>query len=377
MNIYALFKQDGSSRMAVVTVQSYIGIVVNLIIAIIKISVGLVIASMAIVSEGINNASDALSSLLTLVGTKLAAMKPTHNYPFGFGRIEYLTSLLIGIIILVAGAELLIDSCKLIFTPSVPEISYATLALIAISAIIKLAISSMQISEGRRVGSDSLIAVGKEGQQDSLGSVITLASGLLFLLWGYNIDAYASLLISLMVLKVGLEVLYETIKNLLGHPADKELADRLYQVIRSEPLVINAADMLLHNYGPDRYSGSVNIEIDHKVPLGEIYKIIHALQLRIMYEFHIVMVFGLYAVDNDNPAMKAMRQRIAEFISTHEHLYAYHALYIDEAEKSIYIDFLVDYELQDWHKLRREFKEYMQQHYPGYKIELVIETEYI
>lgn len=375
--IYKLFRLDKKSRNNTITVVSSLAIMINLSIALMKIIIGSAVSSMAIISEGVNNAADACSSFLTLVGTKLAGMKPTRRYPFGFGRIEYLTNLLIGGIIFVAGSELFKESIDLIFEPEELEISYLTMGLIFASAIIKIFFSWYEIKEGRRVGSDSLIAIGKEGRQDSISSLVTLASGFAYLLFDLNVDAYASLLTASLVIKLSYEVLSDTVGKLLGQSGDKELADKIYKLIREEPLIVNAADMMLHNYGPDAYSGSVNIEIDHKRNLGDIYKLIHQLQLRIMHEYGITMVFGLYAIDNDNPESKAMRLRIAEFIRGYQHLVSYHALYVDAETKDIYIDLVVDYELKDWEKLRKDFTQFMHEHYPNQGIELVIETQYV
>jgi len=375
--LYKLFHLDKNTRSGVITLVSSTGIFINLSIALIKIIVGSTVASMAIISEGINNAADAGSSFLTLVGTKLARMKPTRKYPFGFGRIEYLTNLIIGGIIFVAGSELFKESVELIITPREIEISYATMGLIFVSALIKIVFSWYEIKEGKRVGSSGLIAIGKEGRQDSFGSVITLLAGFAYLGMGFNLDAYASLITAILVLKLSYEILSETIGKLLGQAGDKALADNIYRIIRQEPIVVNAADMILHNYGPDAYSGSVNIEIDHKYSLGEVYKAIHKLQLRIMHEYHITMVFGIYAIDNDNPETKEMRMKIAEYIRDYEHLISYHALYIDVETSTVYLDLVVDYELENWEHLRENFTAFMHNNYPGRSLELVIETQYV
>lgn len=375
--IYNLFKLEPGSRQAEIISASVLGVVVNLVIASVKIGIGLAVSSMAIVSEGINNSADAASSLLTLIGTKLASMKPTAKYPFGFGRIEYLTSLIIGCIILVAGSELMLNAIKRMQAPKEMEISLVTLGIIAVSAVIKLFFGNYLIKIGERASSSALVAVGNEGRDDCIASVINICCGLAFIYKGYNLDAYASFFISCMILKGGYEVLKETLNKILGESGSRTLADEVYKLVRQEPCIVNAADMMLHDYGPDSYSGSVNIEVDHKKSIGEIYKAIHALQLKIMYEYNITMVFGIYAVDNDNPELRLMRQRLAEFIRNHDHIISYHALYIDQSNKDIYLDLVVDYDLKDWDGMREEFTAFMAGYYPNQKLELVMETQYV
>ena len=375
--LYKLLRQDPGSREGAVVTVSALNILVNLISAAVKVVIGMAVSSIAIVSEGVNNATDSATSLITIVGTKLSAKHPTEKHPFGFGRIEYLTSLLIAVLILFTGAELMESSIKLIFEPQEMSISYVTMAIIAVSAILKLLLGTFTIKEGKRVDSSSLVALGTECRSDSVVSVITLVTALVFLIFRVNLDAYAGIIMALIVLKAGLEVLKETLSDLLGQSGEKELAQELYRIIRAEPLVLNAADMMLHNYGPDAYSGSVNVEIDHSKTVGEVYAALHELQLRIMHEKHITMVFGIYAVDKDHQEIRQLREQVAAFVREQEHVTSYHALYIHPNGRDIYVDLVVDYDLADWDELRREFTDYMAARYPEKHLELVIETNYV
>lgn len=375
--LYKLLRQEPDSREGTVVTVSGLNILVNLIFAAIKVVIGLAVSSIAIVSEGVNNATDSATSLITIVGTKLSAKHPTEKHPFGFGRIEYLTSLLISVLILFTGAELMESSVKRIFEPQEMSISYVTMAIIAVSALVKLALGLYTIKEGRRVDSSSLVALGTECRSDSVVSVITLVTALVFLVFHVSLDAYAGIIMSLIVLKAGFEVLKETLSDILGQAGEKELAQELYRIIRAEPLVLNAADMMLHNYGPDAYSGSVNVEIDHSKTVEEVYAALHELQLRIMHEKHITMVFGIYAVDRDHAQIRQLREQVAAFVREQKHVTSYHALYIHPNGKDLYVDLVVDYDLADWEALRKEFTSYMAELYPDKHLELVIETNYV
>ena len=375
--LYKLLRQEPDSREGTVVTVSGLNILVNLIFAAIKVVIGLAVSSIAIVSEGVNNATDSATSLITIVGTKLSAKHPTEKHPFGFGRIEYLTSLLISVLILFTGAELMESSVKRIFAPQEMSISYVTMAIIAVSALVKLALGLYTIKEGRRVDSSSLVALGTECRSDSVVSVITLVTALVFLVFHVSLDAYAGIIMSLIVLKAGFEVLKETLSDILGQAGEKELAQELYCIIRAEPLVLNAADMMLHNYGPDAYSGSVNVEIDHSKTVEEVYAALHKLQLRIMHEKHITMVFGIYAVDRDHAQIRQLREQVAAFVREQKHVTSYHALYIHPNGKDLYVDLVVDYDLADWEALRKDFTAYMAELYPDKHLELVIETNYV
>lgn len=375
--LYKLLGQDMNSREGQITAASSLNIAVNLLVSAVKIAIGLLTSSIAILSDGAHNMADAASSVLTIVGTKLSARKPTRKHPFGFGRIEYLTSLVVAALILYTGFEFFVSAVKLMFEPAQLDISYVSLVIICVAAVLKYILGAYTVRVGKRVDSLSLTAVGMESCNDSYISALTLLTALIFIFTGFSIDAYAGIITSVIIIKAGLEILSDTVSRLLGKAGDRELADSLYKEIRSTPGILNAADMMLHNYGPDAYSGSVNLEIDHKMTMEEVYSIVHELQLRIMHQYGVTMVFGLYAVDADSEDSRRMRAAIASFVSGYEHVLSYHALFISEKEKRIYCDLVVDYELESWEKLRCDFTEYMSGLYPEYSLELVIETEFV
>ncbi len=372
-----LFRQDPNEREGVITAVSALGIAVNLLIAAAKVVLGLLASSIAIVSEGVNNASDALTSVLTLVGSRLAGKHPDGKHPFGYGRVEYLTSLVIAGLILFTGIEMLMSSVRLIFEPSELNISVPALVVVAASAVIKFFLGVFTVNAGRRSDSGALVGVGLDCRNDSFISIVTILSAVVFIVFHVSVDAYVGVLMSLLVIKAGFDVLRDTVSELLGRPGDAELAAKLYREIRSTPGILGAVDMMLHNYGPDAYSGSVNVEIDHEKTVGEVYEFLHALQLRIMHEYKVTLVFGVYAVDSDHEEVKGIRRQIAEFVRGHEHVKSFHAVYLDPASPRLYCDLIVDYELRDWELLRREFTEFMLERYPDRELVLTIETEFV
>lgn len=368
---------ETAKRDSIIAKTSGIGIIVNILIAGVKVVIGALTSSIAIVSEGVNNATDALTSVITLVGSKLAGRHPDEKHPFGYGRIEYLTSLVIAILILVTGFELLSSSVKLIIHPEELNISYLSLVIVAVSAVVKFALGTYTIRKGREVNSGALVALGVDSRNDCIISAVTIAAALVFLVFHFSLDAYAGIITSVFILKAGFEVLKDTVSELLGKAGEAELAASIYREIRATDGIINAADMMLHNYGPDAYSGSVNVEIDHEKTVGEIYAILHALQLKIMHEKKVTMVFGVYAVDADHEGMKELRAYIANFVRGTEHVKSYHALYVQPDDNRIFVDLVVEYALRDWDSLRKNFLAYMAESYPGQPVELVIETDYV
>ena len=375
--LYKILKQDPNSREGVIMATSWLGVIVNIFCAALKIVIGALAGSIAIISEGLNNAADVASSVLTIIGTKLAGKHPTKKHPFGYGRIEYFTSLIISIMILMTAYETITQSISLIFNPKSMDLSMLIVVIIAVSAIIKFALGVYVEKQGNEINSQALIGIGKDSKSDCIISVVTIIATFIYIFSNISIDAYAGILTSIFIFKAGYEILKDTLGDLIGSAGDAELAKELYGIIRSNPLILNAADMMLHNYGPDRYSGSVNVEMDHSLSVEQIYATLHAMQLQIMHDYNILMVFGIYAVDADHEEVKNMRKYIGEYVQKKEHVNSFHALYIDPSNDDIYCDLVVDYGLNDWEELREDFTEYMKTAYPNQRLELVIETEYV
>ena len=182
---------------------------------------------------------------------------------------------------------------------------------------------------------------------------------------------------ALVIIKAGVEVGLKTVSELIGRPGEKELAAKIYALVRQTPGVVGAADMMLHNYGPGAWSGSVNVEIDHAKSVGEVYAFLHELQLRIMHEEKVTMVFGVYAVDNDHEETKRVRAAVLEYVRQQEHVKSFHAIYLEPGTNRIYCDLIVGYGLKDWDALRADFTAYMKDRFPANEIALTIETEFV
>jgi cation diffusion facilitator family transporter len=372
-----IFNNNSLSRNSIITGTSWLGIITNVLLSTVKIVIGVLTSSIAIVSEGVNNATDSLTAIIALIGTKLANKHPDKNHPFGYKRIEYLTGFIIAIIIIFTGCQMLCISIKLAFNPAILSISYTSLMIVTVSAVIKFALGTYTVKVGKKVNSIALEAVGIDGRNDSFISIITIVSALFFLIFDISIDAYAGIIISVLIIKSGFNVLMDTISELLGKPGQKELVDKIYKEIYNTKEIINATDMILHNYGPDTWSGSVNIELDHAKTVEEVYKVIHKLQMKIKNEYKVVMVFGIYAVAHDHKDVKNIKKDINMFVSNNKHIKSIHAIYLEPRTNKIYCDFVVEHDLKEPKKLKDDFIQYMAKKYPNNEIELTIETEFV
>ena len=230
---------------------SYIGVGANLLLAAMKLALGFLSNSVSVISDAVNNATDALSSILTIVGTRLSEKEPDRKHPFGYGRVEYLASLAIGIAIAFAGFDSLENSAERIIHPEDIEFSTSSLILMAIAVVIKLAVGLYTKKQGELLDSESLIASGKEGLSDVLAMLATIIAAFIFVRSGVNIEAYVGLIISLLIIKTGVETIMQASDVILGKSSDLETVNKIKDSIASFSEVEGVYDVIIHNYGKD------------------------------------------------------------------------------------------------------------------------------
>ena len=201
---------------------SVVGIITNLILAVVKIMIGFISGSIAIISDAVNNLTDSSSSLITIIGTKLAQKRPDEKHPFGFGRIEYLTSMIIGIIVIVTGIQMIISSVKGIFHPDTVDYNFWIIIVLLITVAAKTFLGTYTEKQGEKLNSGALVASGKDAKNDAIISSVTIISAIIYMITNFSIDSYSGLLISIFILKAGLEVLGDTINKILGEKIDAD-----------------------------------------------------------------------------------------------------------------------------------------------------------
>ena len=233
---------------------SIAGIVTNILLAVFKAVIGIVL-------DAVNNASDVASSVVTIAGTKLSKKEPDKEHPFGHGRIEYLSAMIIAVIILYAGITSAIEAVKKIITPDIPSYSTVPLIIVAVAVVVKVVLGRYVKTVGVMVKSDSLINSGADASMDAVISAATLVAAIIYLNFNISVEAYLGVIISIFIIKAGIDMLRETLSHILGEAPDSKLAQKITETVMEFPEVTGAYDLVLHDYGPDVYQGSLHIEI--------------------------------------------------------------------------------------------------------------------
>lgn len=336
------------SREKTIVMTGAIGIATNVLLASFKALVGVAVHSTAMVLDAVNNFSDVLSSLVTIIGTKLASRKPDKKHPLGHGRIEYLAQMIIAALILYAGITALWESIKKIIEPVEAEHTAISLAVIAVSIVVKIVLGLFVKKQGKKAKSDLLISSGTDALFDAILSTAVLISAVILLLLHFNIEAYVSIIISVFILKAGIEIIIEAVDDMLGHRVEKEYTVKVRESVLTFPEVHGAYDIVLHNYGPDRYLGSLHIEIDDVFTADKIDTLTRNITAKVYEDTGIILTaVGIYSRNSSNEKLMKMRNDITELVVDHKHILQIHGFYVDEEKKRITFDVVVDFDEED------------------------------
>ena len=365
------------NREKIVVRTSIISIVSNIVLAGFKAFVGLLSNSIAIISDAINNLSDALSSIITIVGTKLAGKKPDKKHPYGYGRIEYMTSLVVSGIVLYAGITAMVESFKKIIHPEVPDYSLITLIILIAGIIVKFVLGMYVKNKGKDVNSDSLVASGSDAFNDAILSISVLASAIIYMIFNISLEAYVGVALSLFIIKAGFELIKESVDNMLGVRIDSNLARSIKKEVAKEKDVQGAYDLVLHDYGPDRYSGSIHIEVADTLTVADIDKLSRRISKTIMEKFGVTLhTIGVYSVNTNDKKISSVQKEIQDIVFSHKGILQMHGFYFDEDVKSISFDIIVSFSVKNREEVYKKIFDKIHEKYSDYNISITLDIDF-
>ncbi|MBQ6674572.1 MAG: cation transporter [Ruminococcus sp.] len=364
------------SRGKTIVRTSMIGIGANILLAAFKAFVGLAASSVAIVSDAVNNLTDALSSIITIVGTKLAAKAPDKKHPMGHGRAEYMTALVVSAIVFYAGITIFIDSVKKIVHPSSPSYTAASIIILAAAVVVKIILGSYTKAVGKRVNSGSLEASGADALNDAILSSSVLASAVIFMIWGLDIEAYIGILIAIMILKAAYEMISEAVSDMLGKRADKELSHAIKQTIARSEGVHGVYDLILNNYGPDNYIASAHVEVDDNMTAAEIDALSRVVQAQVYSEHSVILAaLGVYAVNTGSDEISRLRSDIRHMVMQHDGALQMHGFFIDQKTSTVSFDVIIDFAV-DRQAVYQDIVKEVSEKYPQYHFSVALDTDF-
>ena len=357
-----------NDREKIIVQTSIIGILANLFLAGFKAGVGILSNSISITLDAVNNLTDALSSVITIVGTRLANRAPDREHPLGHGRIEYLTASVISLLVLYAGLTSLIESVKKILRPEDPSYSNISLLIVFVAVLVKFFLGRFVKNRGEKINSQNLIASGEDAGNDAILSLSVFISALFFRITGISLEAYVGVVISLFILKAGWELLQETLSQILGARADSNLTKEIKETINGIPGVFGTYDLFLHNYGPDTYLASAHIEVADTMHAAELDALMRKIERKIYKDFHVIMAgISIYSRNTENKELLKLQQEIHDLVLSREHVLQMHGFYVEEEKKQIHMDIVVDFEEKDSDALIANIRKELEEKFPGYQ----------
>lgn len=364
-----------ADRNQVIIKTSVIGILTNILLAAFKAAVGILSHSIAVTLDAVNNLSDALSSIITIIGTKLASRLPDRKHPLGHGRIEYLSAMIVSGIVLYAGITALVESVKKIITPEKADYAPVSLLIIAVAIAVKLVLGRYVKRQGERVNSGSLIASGSDATFDAILSASVLGSALIYLASGVSLEAYVGVIIAVFIIKSGIEMMRETLSEILGERADSELTKKIKSILTDVPEVRGAYDLFVHSYGPDRNYASVHVELPDTMTVQEVDKLTRQLEMRVYRETGVILTgVGVYSYNTGGGPAAVIQNDVRKRVLSHDWALQLHGFYLDEEEKSMRFDVVMSFDITPREGLAILCEE-IRAAYPEYTLQIVPDVD--
>lgn len=364
------------NREKVIIRTSFVGIIANIGLVAAKAVVGIIAGSVAIILDAVNNLTDALSSIITIVGTKLSTKRPDKKHPYGHGRIEYVTSFIIGVIILVAGGSAIYESINSLIQGSQPSFSNTSLIIISAAILVKVGVGIYFTRVAKKVNSTALRGSGIDALFDSLLSLATLIAALVARFTGVIIEGYLGILIGLFIIRSGISVLREAVSSLIGERASKEEAEAIKETVNSFKEVLGSYDLILNNYGPNRSIGSIHIEVDDKLTAKEIHPLTRKISQAVYVKYGVILTVGIYATNASNPEIKEIKDDLFKLVENYPTIKQIHGFYVDEEMKNISFDILIDFDDHNAEETKNSLMRDIKAKHPKYNYFIIIDNDF-
>ena len=364
-----------NDREKVIVTTSMVGIGTNIVLVVFKMLVGIATKSIAVTLDAVNNLSDAMSSVITIIGTRLAGRDPDKKHPLGHGRTEYITAMIVSAIVLYAGLTSLWESIKKIIEPVAAEYNTVSLVIIFVAVLVKLALGTYVKKKGESVNSTSLIASGEDARFDGIISFSVFASALIYIFTKVSLEAYVGVIISLLIIKSGFEMIREAIDDIVGHRPDAEVTQKIKKLIAEEKDVRGAYDVIIYDFGPDKLYASCHVEVPDTMNVAELDRLTRHIEKKILNEMGVVLTaIGVYSYNTSHDEAATMRDNISKTILARDHVLQMHGFYIDVTEKEIRFDVVLSFDTDPKTEIE-EIKEIVENMYKDFKVNIVADID--
>ena len=373
-------KKNPDKRESTIVKTSIIGIVGNVLLVGFKATIGFIAGSISIVVDALNNLTDVLSSVITIIGTKISNKKPDKKHPFGHGRVEYITSTLVAFLILFAGGLAIYESIKSIidyFTnKTLPQFTVWSLVIIGVAILVKVGIGVFYKIQGNRVNSSALKASGTDALWDAVLSTGTLIGAIFAYTLGWYVEGYLGILIGLFIIKSGIGILTESFSLIIGERYDKEEINKIRKDIMAIEGVQGAYDLIINNYGPKKNIGSVHIGVANSLTAREVQIIERNITAMMYMKYDTIMTVGIYADFIETAVSKNIHQYLSSIINDNKNILQLHGFFVDEEKKLCNFDIVISFDEDEPEIVVENVKKAMEEKFPEYTFIVTLDSDY-
>lgn len=363
------------------TVAGIVGIVSNLLLFILKFSIGFLSGSIAITADAFNNFTDMASSAITMIGFKLASMPADEEHPFGHGRLEYLSALIVAFMVMFVGIKFVQTSFERIMNPVAVEFSLIPFILLLCSMAVKFWLGKFNKYVGEKIDSSALKAVAVDAMGDVFTSGCVVLSYLIAKFTAFPLDGYVGIVVSLIILYAGFSLVKETISPLLGEAPDVELVDNIVNGLLEYNIISGVHDLIIHNYGVGRCIASVHAEVPCNIDIMEIHEVIDDAEKELSKKLNIHLVIHMDPIAIEDEEYIQTRTELARIIARNEKIESMHDLRIvgKGDKKNLVFDVVVNGELShsDEEELKNWVNEEVQKIHPEYNCVILVDKNYV
>lgn len=369
-------------RAAYGTFAGAVGIGVNFVLFLVKFFVGSITGALSVTADAFNNLSDMASSLISMIGARIAMKPADEDHPFGHGRIEYLAALAVAFLVLKVGIDLLMDSVGKIAHPQELRFSAVSVVILVLSIGLKLLLSLLNLKLGRRISSATMLATAMDARMDCLSTLATIVSLLLYAFFGINVDGIIGLLVSVLVLKCGYEIVRDTLEPLIGGSVDNTLDAELKEFVMSHEGVLSVHDLIVHNYGPGTSFASVHVEVSDRMGMNESHILMDGIEKECFHKYKIHLITHTDPINITDPKVVEARALVEEAVkSVNDPLVSCHDVRVVPAAQGKYnlvFDLVVpfSYNPEKLKELTAAIRQYLADHSSDFEVVITIEHSY-
>ena len=369
-----------NNRDQVIIRTSFIGIAANVLLVGFKAFIGFLAGSISIIMDALNNLTDVLSSVITIIGTKIANKKPDREHPFGHGRAEYIASTFIAALILFAGGLAIYESIMSVIdyfnNKTLPGFTLWSLIIIGVAILVKVGVGIFYKIQGKKVKSASLVASGTDALFDAILSTATLVGAIFAYTLHWYVEGYLGILIGLFIIKSGISILRESISSILGERYDAEETKAIVQDILSVPGVEGAYDLILNSYGHKKSIGSVHVAVDNKKTAEEIQTIERNVSALMYQKYNIIMTVGIYVNSVNTELSKAIYNYLSSLTKEYKYILQLHGFYVDEEKHVCLFDIVLSFDEENPEGTAKEIETKMNNQFPKFTFYVNIDRDF-